>query len=134
MLFLIGAAFGWWVRRDGPLFATRTFACAVAAYAVAGVGVPVAAYLRFPDWMWGYYVNPRDVPAIVPVVIFVLYAAPFLLGYVAPRKLEERRPPAALSFFHRAMPVALGATGLLWWLARPRTLSPRPPGPPPKEA
>ncbi|MFN3484896.1 MAG: hypothetical protein ACK44W_05370 [Planctomycetota bacterium] len=121
MLFLIGAAFGWWVRRGGPLFFTRTFACAVAAHLVAGVGVPVAAYLRFPDWMWGYYVDPRNVPGVVPAILFVLYGVPFLLGYGAPRKLEQWRPGKA--WVALAAGLAAQAALLAWQWPRYTTVT-----------
>lgn len=82
MLFLIGAAFAMRAGRGRNRLATRTFACAAAAQALVGIALPVLAYVHYPAWMWGYYVDPERVSAWVVTGIFILYWAPFLAGYL----------------------------------------------------
>lgn len=121
MLFLIGAAFGMRARRGGSLWAARTFLCAAAANAVLGIALPVAAYLSYPAWMWGYYVDPARVSPAVVALVFLLYWIPFLLGYVLPRKLEERRRGSA--GWALAGGAAAQAALLAWQWPRYRTVT-----------
>lgn len=79
MLFLIGAAFGW--RRGEDPSGARSIACAVAANALVGIGLPAVCYALHPAWMWGYLVDPAKVPLWTVVAIFALYWVPFTVGY-----------------------------------------------------
>ncbi|MBI4564440.1 MAG: hypothetical protein HY716_07095 [Planctomycetes bacterium] len=87
----MGAAFGVLARKEGNLFPRRNFTCALVALVLVGIGVPASAYVLYPAWMWGYYVDSRQVTSLPVVLIFALYAALFLGGYVLPRRLERAR-------------------------------------------
>jgi len=79
-------------RRAGNPFATRAFVFGALACLMVGIGVPAAAYVQYPDWMWGYYVDADDVPLPVVSMIFLFYWGPFLAGFGAPWMLERLRP------------------------------------------
>ncbi|MBI2931369.1 MAG: hypothetical protein HYY16_06935 [Planctomycetes bacterium] len=78
MLFLIGAVFG--LRHGDRPADARLLACAIAANAIVGIGLPVIAYLLYPAWMWGYLVDPEHVSPLIVIGIFLLYWVPFVLG------------------------------------------------------
>jgi len=89
MLFLIGAAFGMRVRRSDRILQARVFGCAALANALVGIGLPVWCYVRYPAWMWGYYVRPETVSTKLVILVFASYWIPFLAGYAAPAVLER---------------------------------------------
>lgn len=82
--------------------------------------MPVAAYVRYPDWMWGYYLDADDVPLPVVAMVFLFYWAPFLAGFAAPWTLERLRPGGGWAAF--AIGLAAEAALLAWQWPRYNTV------------
>jgi hypothetical protein len=94
---IIGALFG---LRAIATFRARPLLMGSIACALAGIGLPVIAYLKEPAWMWMYYVDPAQVPtAMVAYAFVILYVPAFFVGFYVTAHLKETSRGRAWLFF-----------------------------------
>lgn len=84
-MMLFGVLFGMAALRNR----SRGLAGGLIATSLFGVGVPLYCYVRFPDWMWGYLLDPATVPVWAVAAIFLGYYVFFALGFAL---VPRRRP------------------------------------------
>jgi len=95
LAFGTGVTFGLAGRREiassPPGFGTRAFRWGLAYLHLGIIAVSVTAYAINPDWMWMYYVKARELPLIVVIMVFGLYEASFVAGFLLSPALERAR-------------------------------------------
>ena len=71
-------------------YGRRVTACALLLHLLINMTLPILGYVYGPDWMWGYFVDHRQVPSWLPVWVFVLYQIPFGFSYLLGARLSKR--------------------------------------------
>lgn len=90
-LLILGAIFGLGaVVTPSGRIAGRSWAGALAALALFGLGLPLLFYAKWPAWMWAYYVaDPATVPRWIVAMLFALYVPIFLAAFLAACELRR---------------------------------------------
>lgn len=71
-------------------YGRRVTACALLLHLLIDMTLPILGYVYAPDWMWGYFVDSREMPGWMPVWVFVLYQIPFGFAYLLGARLSRR--------------------------------------------
>jgi hypothetical protein len=79
------------IATNPPGFRTRAFRWGLVYLHLGVIAVSVTAYILNPDWMWMYYVNARSLPIVIVALVFALYEASFVAGFLIGPALERAR-------------------------------------------
>ncbi|MGZ4103909.1 MAG: hypothetical protein ACXVP8_01460 [Actinomycetota bacterium] len=100
LAFGVGLLFGLAGRREidaaPPGFRTRSFRWGFAYLHVGIIAVSVTLYALNPDWMWMYYVRASALPVVVVAMVFAMYEASFVAGFLVGPALERARRGAGI--------------------------------------
>jgi hypothetical protein len=101
LAFGAGIVFGLAGRREialaPPGFRTRAFRWGLAYLHLGIIAISAVTYAINPDWMWMYYVRARSLPIIVVIMVFALYEASFVAGFLVGPALERARRGTGLT-------------------------------------
>jgi hypothetical protein len=95
------------VSLNPPGFRTRAFRWGLLYLHLGIIAVSVSAYAVNPDWMWMYYVDARSLPIVVIALVFAMYEAAFIAGFLLGPALERARRGAGIAF---AIATGIGIT------------------------
>ncbi|MGH2795600.1 MAG: hypothetical protein ACRDKG_15010 [Actinomycetota bacterium] len=75
----------------GALMRTRAFKWGLAYLHIGVIAISATLYAIEPDWMWMYWVDPRPLPIVAVVLVFLAYEACFFAGFALASEIERQR-------------------------------------------
>lgn len=79
---------------SGSLFGTRAFRWGLAYLHLGVLAISITLYAIEPAWMWMYWVDPARLPLVGVIMVFLLYEACYVAGFVLASEIERRRANA----------------------------------------
>jgi len=75
----------------GALMRTRAFKWGLAYLHIGVIAISATLYAMEPDWMWMYWVDPRRLPIVAVVLVFLVYESCYFAGFALASEIERQR-------------------------------------------